>query len=136
MDTNPFSGGAMPDMGALLAQAQQLQQQLADAQQELADARVEGSAGGSLVVATVSGQGELVGLRVDPRALEGEPADAAETVADLVLAAVRDAVGKAEQLQQRAMGPLAGGLGGLGGGLGGGDLGGLGGGLPGLPGGA
>lgn len=131
MDSNDFAGaagGGMPDMGALLAQAQQLQQQLATAQQELADARVEGSAGGGLVVATVSGQGELVDLRVDPRALEGEPADAAETVADLVLAAVRDGVGKAEQLQQRAMGPLAGGFGG------GPDLGGLGGGLPGLPG--
>ena len=112
MDSNDLGGSGMPDLGALLGQAQQLQQQLAAAQEELADARVEGSAGGGLVVATVSGQGELVDLRVDPRALEGEPADAAETVADLVLAAVRDGVGKAEQLQQRAMGPLAGGLGG------------------------
>lgn len=132
MDSNDaagsgMAGSGMPDLGALLGQAQQLQQQLVAAQEELAQARVEGSAGGGLVVATVSGQAELLDLRVDPRALEGDPADAAETVADLVLAAVRDAVGKAEQLQQRAMGPLAGGLGGP-------DLGGLGGGLPGLPG--
>jgi DNA-binding YbaB/EbfC family protein len=108
-------------MQQLLKQAQKMQQQLMEAQAELADARVEGSAGGGLVTATVTGSGELVGLAIDPKAVDP---DDTETLADLVLAAVRDAVGNAAQLQEQKMGPLTQGLGGLGG---------PGGGLPGLP---
>jgi DNA-binding YbaB/EbfC family protein len=100
-------------MSALMAQAQQMQQQLMQAQQELAAAEVSGTAGGGLVTATVTGAGELVGLVIDPSAVD--PSDA-EGLADLVLAAVRDANRAAAELQQQAMGPLAQGLGG--GGLG------------------
>ncbi len=95
------------------------------AQQELADALVQGTAGGGLVTATVNGQGELVDLTISPEAVTGDdPAEIAETVADLVLAAVRDANRAVGDLQQEKMGPLAEGLGGLGG-LG--DIGGIGG---------
>ena len=86
-----------------------------------ADARINGSAGSGAVVATVTGAGELVGLTIDPKAVDP---DDTETLADLVLAAVRDATGNASQLQEQKMGPLTQGLGGLGG---------PGGGLPGLP---
>ena len=51
------------DMSGLLAQAQAMQEQLLNAQQELAEMQIEGSAGGDLVTATVTGSGELVGLR-------------------------------------------------------------------------
>ncbi|MGZ4616559.1 MAG: YbaB/EbfC family nucleoid-associated protein, partial [Actinomycetes bacterium] len=102
-----------PDMAALMAQAQQMQQQLMQAQEQLARTQVTGTAGGGLVTATVTGAGELVGLVIDPSAID--PADA-EGLADLVLAAVRDGNRAAADLQQQAMGPLAGGLGG--GGLG------------------
>jgi DNA-binding YbaB/EbfC family protein len=98
-------------MQQIMQQAQQLQQQLASAQEELADAEVSGSAGGGLVSATVSGSGELKALAIDPKALE--PGDT-ETLADLVVAAVRDASGRASELAQEKMGPLAGGMGGLG----------------------
>jgi nucleoid-associated protein EbfC len=124
-----FPGGGTPDMQQLLQQAQQMQQQLMDAQERLAEAKVEGSAGGGLVTATVTGTGELTGLTIDPRAVDP---DDTETLADLILAAVRDATSKASELQAQTMGPLAGALGGMGGP----DLGGPGGlpGLPGLPG--
>jgi hypothetical protein len=99
------------DMSGLLAQAQAMQQQLLDAQRELAEATVEGSAGGDLVTATVSGAGELLGLVIKPEAVDPEDT---ETLADLVLAAVRDATGKAQALAAAKLGPLAGGMGGLG----------------------
>ncbi len=97
------------DMSGFLAQAQAMQQQLFDAQAELAEARVEGSAGGDLVTATITGAGELVGLVIKPEAVDP---DDTETLADLVLAAVRDASGKSQALAAAKLGPLAGGLGG------------------------
>jgi len=118
------------DMQQLLAAAQQMQDQLMNAQRELADAEVEGTAGGGLVKARVNGQGDLVDLTISPAVIDaGDPAETAETVADLVLAAVRDAYRAASDLQQEKMGPLAAGLGGLGGGAGLPDIPGL----PGLP---
>jgi len=103
-------------MQQLLQQAQKMQQDLATAQEELAETSVEGSSGGGLVKATVNGTGELQGLVIDPKAADPEDT---ETLADLVLAAVRDATSSAQELQQQKLGPLAQGLGG--------------GGMPGLP---
>ncbi len=100
----------MPDMSALLAQAQQMQAQLEAAQQQLDSERVTGDAGGGLVSATVTGTGDLVGLVIDPRALDP---DDTETLADLILAAYRDATSQALDRQQSAMGPFAQGLGGM-----------------------
>jgi len=127
--------GGQPDMQQLLMQAQKMQEELLAAQEELAQAQVEGSAGGGLVTASVTGAGELVGLTIDPKAVDPEDT---ETLADLVLAAVRDANRAAAELQQKSMGPLTQALGGLGGGPGlgapGGGPGGALGGAPGLPG--
>jgi DNA-binding YbaB/EbfC family protein len=111
-------------MQQLLAAAQQMQSQLMSAQQELADAEVEGTAGGGLVTAVVNGQGELVDLTISAEAIDGtDPEESAQTIADLVLAAVRDAYNSASELQQEKMGPFAAPF------AGGGDLG-----LPGFPG--
>jgi DNA-binding YbaB/EbfC family protein len=100
------------DLQQLLAAAQQMQDHLMSAQQELADAEVEGTSGGGLVKARVNGQGELVDLTISPAAIDpADPADTAQTVADLVLAAVRNAYRAVGDLQQEKMGPLAAGLG-------------------------
>ncbi len=101
----------MPDLSGLLAQAQQMQAQLAATQEQLAQERITGKAGGGLVAATVTGAGELVGLSI---ASEVADPDDTETLADLVLAAYRDASNQVAAKQQQAMGPLAQGLGGLG----------------------
>ncbi|MGP3980561.1 YbaB/EbfC family nucleoid-associated protein [Streptomyces sp. KR80] len=103
-------GGGQPNMQQLLQQAQKMQQDLAAAQQELAESSVEGSSGGGLVKATVTGSGELQGLVIDPKAVDPEDT---ETLADLILAAVRDANSAAQELQQQKLGPLAQGLGGM-----------------------
>jgi len=97
-----------PDMNALLQQAAAMQQQLMAAQEDLANREVEGSSGGGLVRATVTGTGDLVGLTIDPAACDP---DDTETLADLVLAAVRDATSNAQQQAAAQMGQLTGGFG-------------------------
>jgi len=109
------------DMQQLFAAAQQMQEQLMNAQQALADTEVTGTAGGGLVKATVNGQGELMDLSIEAAAVDTDDAEeTARTIADLVLAAVRDAYRSAEDLQQQQMGPFAAAM--------------QGGGLPGMPG--
>ena len=116
------------DMQQLFAAAQQMQEQLMNAQQALADAEVTGTAGGGLVKATVNGQGELLDLSIAAAAVDADDAEeTARTIADLVLAAVRDAYRAVENLQQQQMGPFAAAM--QGGGIPGMP------GLPGLPGG-
>jgi nucleoid-associated protein EbfC len=96
------------DMQQLFAAAQQMQEQLMNAQQALADAEVTGTAGGGLVTATVNGQGELMDLSIETAAVDpNDVEETARTIADLVLAAVRDAYRSAEDLQQQQMGPFA-----------------------------
>lgn len=102
-------GGGQPNMQQLMQQAQQLQSQLAAAQDELANREVTGTAGGGLVTATVKGTGELVGLVIDPAAVDP---DDTETLADLILAAVRDATRAAAELAEELMPAMPGGLGG------------------------
>ena len=115
MSEGTVDPGGQIDMQQLLAAAQQMQDQLMNAQQELADAVVEGSAGGGLVTAKVNGQGDLVDLKISPAAIEAtDPDETAQTIADLVLAAVRDANRAAADLQAEKMGPLASGIGALG----------------------
>ncbi|MDO5287879.1 MAG: YbaB/EbfC family nucleoid-associated protein [Actinomycetia bacterium] len=84
----------------LMAQAQAMQSQLSQAQEKLESSEVTGTSGGGLVTATVKGTGELVGLVIKPEACDPEDT---ETLADLVVAAVRDASGKASGLQQAFM---------------------------------
>jgi DNA-binding protein YbaB len=88
-----------------------MQAQLAATRDQLALERITGQAGGGLVQATVTGAGELVGLSIAPEAADP---DDTETLADLVLAAYRDASNQVAAMQQQAMGPLAQGFGGLG----------------------
>jgi len=102
-------------MQQLLKQAQKMQEQMLAMQEELANTEVTGTAGGGLVTATVTGGGELRALAIDPKVVDPEDV---ETLADLVIAAVRDASHNAQQLASEKMGPLTGGLNALGGGLG------------------
>jgi DNA-binding YbaB/EbfC family protein len=96
------------DMSGFLAQAQAMQQQLLTAQQELAETEIQGSSGGDLVTATITGAGELIGLQIKPEAVDP---DDTETLSDLIVAAVRDATSKSQALAAAKLGPLAGGLG-------------------------
>jgi nucleoid-associated protein EbfC len=97
-----------PDMSALLAQAQQMQQQLMEAQQQLANAEVQGQAGGGLVRVTVKGSGEVVAVSIDPKVVDP---DDVETLQDLIVGALADASQQVSTMAQQRLGPLASGMG-------------------------
>ncbi len=100
------------DMNQLLQQVGQMQEQMQKAQQELENETVESSAGGGMVTVTATGAGELKQIRIDPKAIDP---DDPEMLADMVLAAVNEAIRSARSLQETKLGGLAGGaLGGLG----------------------
>jgi nucleoid-associated protein EbfC len=100
------------DMNQLLQQVGQMQEQMQKAQQELETETVESSAGGGMVTVTASGSGELKQIKIDPKAIDP---DDPEMLADMVLAAVNEAIRSARSLQETKLGGLAGGaLGGLG----------------------
>jgi len=101
----PGGGGSPRE---LMRRMQKLQEDLEAAEQELAGMRVEASAGGGAVSAVANGRGELIELRVAPEVVA---AGDVEMLQDLVLAAVREALEKARQVQQDRMGELTGGLG-------------------------
>src|SRR5215467_11544171 len=104
--------GGQFDFQQLLSAAAQMQSQLVSAQQQLAETEIEGSAGGGLVKATINGQGELVDLVIAKEAIDAaDLEETAQTVADLVLAACRDAYSELADVQADMMGPIAGGLG-------------------------
>ena len=99
-------------MSKLLQQVGQVQQQMQEAQAELAGETVEGTAGGGMVTVTASGDGEIKAIRIDPKAIDPDDPD---LLADLILAAVNEALRSAQSLAESKLGGLAGGaLGGLG----------------------
>ena len=119
-----------PNLGALLQQAQKMQQEMMEAQEKLKDERVEATAGGGMVKVVMTGDLELKELTIDPDAVDPEDV---EMLQDMVMAAINEAMRQATDLQAKAAGggmggldpaaaldALGGGMGGLGGLLGGG----------------
>lgn len=96
------------DMNQLMRQAQEMQAQMARAQEQLAHETVEASAGGGLVTVKATGTGELLEIKIDPRAIDP---DDPELLEDTVLAAVNEALRSAQALAQSKLGGMAGGLG-------------------------
>jgi DNA-binding YbaB/EbfC family protein len=94
-------------MANLQRMAQQMQQEMLRVQSELAEATVDGSAGGGVVRATVTGKQELVSVTIDPSAID--PTDA-EMLQDLVVAAVNDALRASRDLAEGKMAAVTGGL--------------------------
>jgi DNA-binding YbaB/EbfC family protein len=99
------------DMNKLLQQAQQMQAQMAKIQEELKSETVEASAGGGAVTVKATGALEIVEIKFAPDAIDP---DEPELLADMVLAAVNEAIRSAESLAQSKLGPAMGGLSGLG----------------------
>ncbi len=95
----------------MMQQVQQMQAEMLKAQEELANERVEASVGGGMVTVTASGSGEIVGIKISPEAIDP---DDPETLEDLVLAGVNQALSNAQDLAQSKLGDVSGGLKGLG----------------------
>ena len=90
-----------------IRQAQELQARLARAQEELANTVVEGTSGGGAVKVSVNGQQEIQSLKISPEVVNPEDVEMLE---DLVLSAIKDAMTQAQEVANKKMGGLTGGL--------------------------
>ncbi len=106
-----FPGGAMPgNMANLMKQAQRMQRQMEEGQKELETKEFSASAGGGAVEATVSGKKEILGIKLSEEVVDPEDI---EMLQDLIVAAVNEALRKAEEASAEIMGKMTGGLGGM-----------------------
>ena len=94
-------------MSDILKQAQALQSKLAEVQGEAARKTVEASAGGGMVTAVVNGRLEVVKIHIEPQVFASNDREMLE---DLVVAAINEAIRKAQQLMAEAMSKVTGGL--------------------------
>jgi len=94
-------------MGNLQRMAQQMQQEMLRVQGELESTQVDGSAGGGVVKAVVTGKQELVSVTIDPGAVD--PSDV-EMLQDLIVAAINDALRASRQVAEEKMAAVTGGL--------------------------
>lgn len=100
----------MKDLGALMKQAQAMQQKLTEAQAKLAETTADGVAGAGMVKLTLKGSGELISVSIDDALLT---AGEGEILADLLVAAHADAKRKLDAAQAETMQAIAGPFGGL-----------------------
>lgn len=91
----------------MMKQLQQMQSKMARMQEELETAEVTGTAGGGAVTVTANGQQRILGVAIEPEALE----EGAELLADMVMAACNDALDRSRELAAQQMGSLTAGLG-------------------------
>lgn len=99
--------GSTGDLGNILAQAQKMQKALEEARAELRDARIDGTAGGGVVNATVNGMGDVMGVRIADEAAKGGDAGMLQ---DLVVAALKDAQTRAKRQHDERMAKVTGGM--------------------------
>jgi len=97
----------MKGMANMMKQAQKLQAQMLRLQEELAEKTVESSSGGGMVTVVANGRQQIVSIRIEREVVDPEDVDMLQ---DLVLAAVNDALAKAQQMVNSEMGKLTGGL--------------------------
>ena len=105
-----FPGGMPGNMNNLMKQAQRMQRQMEEGQKELETKEFSASAGGGAVEATVSGKKEILGIKLSEEVVDPEDI---EMLQDLIVAAVNEALRKAEEASAEIMGKMTGGLGGM-----------------------
>lgn len=97
----------MGQMNQMMKQVKKMQEQMAKVQEELQNKTVEGTAGGGVVTVTANGHRKISSIIIKPEAVDPEDV---EMLQDLVLTAVNDAMAKVEELANKDMGPLTGGM--------------------------
>jgi len=95
------------DIGNILQQARQMQEKLGKVQEELAGKTLTGESGGSMVRVTMNGRRQVLSVAIEPALLT---ASEKQMLEDLLVAAINDAMRKAEELSQREMSKLTGGM--------------------------
>jgi len=99
------------DFNKMMQQVQEMQTQMQQAQEELKNETVEATAGGGMVKVVATGGGEIKEITIDPKAIDP---DDPEMLADMVVAAVNEALRSSQSLMEAKLGPALGGLHGLG----------------------
>ena len=99
--------GGMPNMQQLMKQAQKMQRQMEQAQAELETKELTDTAGGGVVEVVITGKKEIKSIKIDPEVVDPEDVESLE---DLVLVAVNEAIRQADELSQKEMGKLTGGM--------------------------
>jgi len=94
-------------MGDFLRQAEKLQMELKKTQEELAERTVEASAGGGMVTVVANGKQEIVSIKIDPEVVNK---DDVEMLEDLIVAAVNEARGRAQELMMTELAKITGGM--------------------------
>ena len=97
----------MKNLGSIMKQAQKMQAQIAKIQEELALKTVEASAGGGMVTVVANGKQEIVSIKIEPEVVD--PKDV-EMLQDLLIAAVNEALRKAQEMVAEEMSKVTGGL--------------------------
>ena len=106
MKRNKFPG--MPgNMNSMMKQVQEMQRKMEEAQAKLDETEIAGSAGGGMIEAVVTGKKELVRIKIKPDVVDPEDVEMLE---DLIVAAVGDAMRKAEEIANSEMSKLTGGI--------------------------
>lgn len=102
----PGGMGGM-NMQNMMRQAQQMQQKVQQMQEEVEQREVEASAGGGVVRVVATGKKTIKSIEIKPEAVDP---DDVEMLEDLVIAAVNEALAKADAMMQEEMGKITGGL--------------------------
>ena len=104
-----YPGGMPGNMNNLMKQAQKMQRQMEEATKELEEKEVTASAGGGAVEVTVSGKKEVVKIHLAEEVVDP---DDIEMLEDLIMAATNEALRQMEEMSQKSMAKITGGLGG------------------------
>ena len=105
-----FKGAGMnqkQNMNSVIKQAQKMQEEMERVQKETEEQEVEAAAGGGAVKVVVNGKKELVSIKIDPDAVDPEDV---ETLEDLIMAAINEGIGKADEMMAENMGAITGGM--------------------------
>lgn len=100
-----FPGGA--NMNNMMKQVKKMQEQMEKAQHDIEEKEFESTSGGGVVSATVNGKKEVIAIKIDPDVIDPEDGEMLE---DLIIAAINDAMKKADEYSGETMGKLTGGL--------------------------
>lgn len=110
MTDDELGGGPGPgglNLGALMQKAREMQERMAEAQEAASRVKVEGNAGGGMVVAEANGHGTILRISLEPTLVASGDKEMLE---DLIVAAVNQAQRRAKEAMQAEMGKVTGGL--------------------------
>ena len=98
-------GGGPSNMQSMLKQAQKMQEEMAEKQAELEEREYDVAAGGGVINVKINGKKEILSVKIDPEVIDP---DDAETLEDLIVAAMNEAIKKVEAVSAQEMGKITG----------------------------